>query len=89
MRRVFLSSTARDLAAHREATHRAIGGLEGWHCVRMEDFGARDREPDPFCREKVAECDVFVGIVGHLRGSCPPGSETSFSEGEYDAAVAA
>jgi hypothetical protein len=32
---------------------------------------------------------MFVGILGHLYGSCPEGSEKSFSEIEYDAAVAA
>ena len=86
---VFLSSTAKDLAKHREAVYRAIGGLDGWRCVWMEDFGARNWEADDFCREKVAECDVLVGIAGHLYGSCPPGSEQSFTEREYDAAVAA
>ena len=28
---VFLSSTARDLADYREATYRAIEGLDGYH----------------------------------------------------------
>jgi tetratricopeptide (TPR) repeat protein len=86
---VFLSSTARDLARYREAVYRAIEGLEGTHCVRMEDFGARDWEADDFCRAKVAECDVFVGIVGHLYGSCPEGSQQSYTEQEYEAAVQA
>ena len=86
---VFLSSTARDLAKHREAVYRAIEGLDGYHCKRMEDFGARDREADDFCRAKVAECDLLVGIVGHLYGSCPPGSEQSYTEQEYEAAVIA
>ena len=85
----FLSSTARDLAKHREEVYRAIEGLIGYHCVRMEDFGARDKVADEFCRAKVAECDLLVGIVGHLYGSCPPGSEQSFTEREYEAAVAA
>ena len=86
---VFLSSTARDLTAYREKVYRAIEGLNGWHCKRMEDFGARDWAADAFCRARVTECDVLVGIVGHLHGSCPPGSEQSYTEREYDAAVAA
>jgi hypothetical protein len=40
---VFLSSTGRDLAAHREAAYHAIAEMEDWQCVRMEDFGARGR----------------------------------------------
>jgi hypothetical protein len=41
---VFLSSTAKDLSAYREAVYRAIEGLDGYHCVRMEDFGAGDQD---------------------------------------------
>ncbi len=86
---VFLSSTARDLKEYREAAYRAIEGLDGYHCVRMEDFGARDWDADEFCRAKVGECDLFVGIVGHLYGSCPDGCEKSYTEREYAAAVGA
>lgn len=87
VRKVFLSSTARDLGAHREAVYRAISGLDGFQCVRMEDFGARDQAADPFCRALVKECGVFVGLAGHLYGSSPDSSETSFTEGEHEAAV--
>ncbi|HYX24048.1 MAG TPA: DUF4062 domain-containing protein, partial [Thermoanaerobaculia bacterium] len=74
VRHVFLSSTAKDLGPYRDAVFRAISGLDGFHCVRMEDFGARDWEADDFCRAKVSECDVFVGLIGHLYGSSPPES---------------
>ena len=87
-RQVFLSSTGRDLARYRDAVYRAVEGLDGYHCVRMEDFGARDWEADDFCRAKVGACDVFVAIVGHVRGSAPAGREGSYTEREYDAAVA-
>jgi tetratricopeptide (TPR) repeat protein len=86
---VFLSSTARDLKDYRDAVYDAIEGLDGFHCVRMENFGARGWEADDFCRAKVAECDLFVGIVGHLYGSCPEGCEQSYTEQEYEAARAA
>jgi formylglycine-generating enzyme required for sulfatase activity len=89
VRKVFLSSTARDLGEHREAVYRAISGLDGFQCIRMEDFGARDREADPFCRERVKECGLFVGLAGHLYGSSPTGSQTSFTQGEHEAAVEA
>lgn len=89
VRRVFLSSTARDLGPHREAIFKAISGLDGFQCVRMEDFGARDWEADAFCRAKVGGCDVFLGLVGHLYGSSPEGGELSFTEREHDSAVEA
>jgi hypothetical protein len=86
---VFLSSTSRDLTKYRAAVIEAIERLDGYHCVRMENFGARDWEADSFCRAKVQECDVFVGIVGHLHGSCPPNSAQSYTEREFEAAIAA
>jgi formylglycine-generating enzyme required for sulfatase activity len=88
-RKVFLSSKARDLGPHREAVFKAISGLDGFQCIRMEDFGARDWEADDFCRARVEECDVFIGLVGHLYGSSPKGREVSFTEREHDAAVEA
>jgi hypothetical protein len=84
---VFLSSTAKDLANYREAAYRAIEGLDGYECVRMEDFGARAWNALDFCRAKVGECDLFIGIVGHLHGSSPIGSEKSYTELEYEAAI--
>lgn len=84
---VFLSSTARDLSECREGAYRAIEGLQGYHCIRMEDFGSWDVEPDEFCRSKVAECDIFVCVAGPLYGSLTPAGP-SYTEREYDAAVA-
>lgn len=87
VRTVFLSSTARDLADYREKVFSSIDGLDGYACVRMEKFGARAWEASEFCRAKVLECDILVGIVGHLYGSSPAGSERSYTEIEYDAAA--
>ena len=89
MKTVFLSSTGRDLSAYRDTAYEAVEGLDGYHCVRMEDFGARNWGADGFDRAKVGECDVFVGILGHCYGSCPEGTEQSFTEREYEAAIAA
>ena len=82
---VFLSSTSKDLEQCREAAFRAIKGLHGYHCVRMEDFGSIDEAPDDFCRTKVGECDLFVCIAGPLYGSRSPAG-ASFTEREFDAA---
>jgi formylglycine-generating enzyme required for sulfatase activity/energy-coupling factor transporter ATP-binding protein EcfA2 len=83
---VFLSSTARDLQPYRDAVAEAIAKVDGWHCVRMEDFGARDGMAAEVCRKKVAESDVFVGLVGDLHGSRPEGSDLSYTELEYEEA---
>lgn len=87
MRKVFLSSTYKDLIDHRKALFEAIESLDGYYCVRMETFGARDWESLDFCRKKVAECDLFVGILGHLYGSCPKESAQSYTEAEYETAA--
>jgi Domain of unknown function (DUF4062) len=89
MYKVFLSSTSRDLAAYREAVHRAIDRLDGFVLVRMEDFGARDTTPRELCERLISESQVLVGLLGHYYGSCPPNEELSFTELEYSAAVAA
>ena len=83
---IFLSSTTKDLAQCREAAYRAITGLDGYHCVRMEDFGSWDTAPDDFCRAKVAKCDLFVCIAGPLYGSRSPAGQ-SYTEREFEAAV--
>jgi hypothetical protein len=83
---IFLSSTSKDLVQCREAAYRAIEGLHGYHCVRMEDFGAVDEVPDDFCRARVAECDLFLCIVGPLYGSHSP-AVPSYTEREFRAAV--
>ncbi len=82
MKQIFLSSVSKNLRDYREAAFNAIQRLDGHHCVRMEDFGARDSQSDDFCRQKVNECDIFVGIIGPDYGSCPPGSNKSFTERE-------
>jgi formylglycine-generating enzyme required for sulfatase activity len=89
VRTVFLSSTARDLSAYREAAYRAIERMDGFHCVRREDFGARDVQADEFCRDQIAQSDVAVFIMGLCYGSSPESSEDSYTVQEYKAAKAA
>ncbi|HUV05579.1 MAG TPA: DUF4062 domain-containing protein [Armatimonadota bacterium] len=89
MKTVFLSSTFRDLEKYREVVVEAIEALDGYHCVRMENFGARAWETDAFCRAQVVKCDVFVGVVGHLYGSCFEETGQSYTEREYEAAIEA
>jgi hypothetical protein len=86
IKKVFLSSTARDLSRYRDAVYAAVQELDEYKCVRMEDFLSRAASPIEHCRRTVGECDIFVGVVGPLHGSSPPGSAASFTELEYHAA---
>jgi Domain of unknown function (DUF4062)/Pentatricopeptide repeat domain len=86
MPEVFLSSTSKGLEACREAVFTAIQRLDGCRCVRMEDFGARPAPPEEFCSTAVANCDLFVCIVGPFYGSRTP-TDRSFTQYELDAAI--
>jgi formylglycine-generating enzyme required for sulfatase activity len=88
-RSVFLSSTAKDLQAYRDVVAGVISRLDGFHCVRMEDFGARDTQADAFCRSKIKHCDIAVFIVGLCHGSSPDQTEASYTAREYQEAVKA
>jgi PAS domain S-box-containing protein len=82
-RKIFISSTGKDLAECRAAVTQALNGLDAYRCICMEGFGSRDAEADTFCREQVSQCDLFIGIVGHLYGECPKGSAESYTYREY------
>ena len=88
-RQIFISSTAKDLAEFRSAAISRIERLDGWKCSNMERFGARAGRTVDVCKRLVQECDLFLGIVGHLYGSCPKDSSASYTEHEYEAAVTA
>jgi len=86
LRTVFLSSTGADLREYREAAFLAIQKLDGWKCVRMEDFGARDWDVNTFCCAQVKQCDLFVAIIGHRFGDGPKESRESYTQRECRAA---
>jgi formylglycine-generating enzyme required for sulfatase activity len=70
VRRIFLSSTALDLAEHRKAVAEQI---ERWQQapVRMETFGANPGAPVSVCTEKAASADALVVVVAHRYGWVP------------------
>ncbi len=83
---VFLSSTAMDLADHREAVYDELMSTGRFFCVRQEEFGAQNTNALEFCRNAVRRADIFVGLVGLRRGWEPPGDAgmRSITEMEHD-----
>jgi len=70
MIKVFLSSTSKDLEPYRQRTTKAISGIDGYHCIAMENFGARDSSAEAFCPDKVEEWTILALI--HRNGSRLP-----------------
>ena len=85
--RVFLSSTSKDLAAYREAVHRAIDALDGFEPIRWRASAPATPTRAASTNEKLREADVLVGLMGHCYGSSPPDDPTSYTEQEYDFAA--
>ena len=83
MLKVFVSSTALDLRAHREAIREALMQLQ-MHPVMMEDFNATDAGAVEKCKREVVDSDVFVGIYAYRYGFVPPDQHRSITEMEYD-----
>jgi tetratricopeptide (TPR) repeat protein len=83
--KVFVSSTNRDLFAHRQAVHDAISRLK-LHPVGMEHFGAQDGDATEVSLKETTACDLFVGIYAYRYGY-RPGGGTSVTEKEYREAV--
>lgn len=84
---VFVSSTSRDMQDQRAALKSLIEGL-GMTYVGMEDFVPSESTPAEYIRDKVDECDLYVGIIGKRYGHVEPGSGMSMTEIEYHQAVA-
>lgn len=83
---VFIGSTVADLEEHRRAL---IDGLSGWIWLNvMESRGAAVGTPLANSLRWVGESDIYIGLIGMQYGSLPPGSRLSFTELEYDEAVA-
>lgn len=79
---VFFSSTRDDLEEHRVAVQRAVAGLDVLF-RGMEFFGSRPEKPREVMLEEVAQCDLYVGIVGQRYGSLDPRTGRSYTELEY------
>ena len=87
MYRVFVSSTYEDLKEERIAV---INSLLQMDCmpVCMEKFDAADVSSMQYIKAKIDTCDFYVLIVAGRYGSMVPHEHISYTEKEYDYAVA-
>ncbi|WP_119072062.1 DUF4062 domain-containing protein [Aggregatilinea lenta] len=85
---VFISSTSMDLPDYRRAVFDAVEDM-GFSPDAMEHWPAADENSVDFCRRKVEEADIYIGIFAHRYGWRPGGLGTpSITEMEYDWATA-
>ena len=82
-RSVFLSSTSRDLATHRQQVIDTLLRMSLFP-VAMEQFGAQGSgDATSVSTDKVAEADIYVGIFAWRYGYVPPGETRSVTHLEY------
>lgn len=86
MVKVFVSGTKNDLTEYRQAVFDQLERMEV-QGVKMEYFGASDDTPLEVSLSKLGECDIYLGIIGHLYGSVPPNETRSYTQCEYEHAV--
>jgi tetratricopeptide (TPR) repeat protein len=87
---VMVSSTARDLPAHRKEVMDACM-RQGMFPVMMEHLPASDAEAISASLKMVDEADIYVGVFAHRYGYVPKeqnARQISVTEMEYDRAVA-
>ncbi|MBT9558056.1 MAG: DUF4062 domain-containing protein [Myxococcales bacterium] len=83
--RVFLSSTAHDLAAYRKVADDTLLRLQA-QSVIMERFGPLPGRPVDECERLATECDVLICIVAHRYGYEPEPGRGSITRREVEAA---
>lgn len=87
IRTVFVSSTFVDLQTHRKAVWDTLNTFDV--TVRgMEQFGARTETPLQTCLLEVDQSDIYVGIIAFRLGSIETESGKSYTQLEYERAVA-
>ena len=84
--RAFVSSTFKDLAAHREWIIDALLDA-GFAVDPMERWTADTGEPKEVSQARVEGCDLCVLLVGFRRGYIPDGSQISITQMEYGRAL--
>jgi MoaA/NifB/PqqE/SkfB family radical SAM enzyme len=83
--RVFVSSTYKDLVAHRTAVREVLHRMKA-DVEAMEYFGSRPDTPEHACEKEVNDCDVFIGIYAWRYGWQPEADGPSITEQEFDCA---
>lgn len=85
-KRIFISSPFQELQEERKAIQRALNRMS-FAAVTMEHFGSFPHAPIDRCVMLVKTADYFVMLVGRNLGTMIPGSDRTYTEEEYHAAI--
>jgi hypothetical protein len=85
VKKVYISSTFKDLEPHRAAVAVALRKM-GYLVRCMEDYVATDSRTDARCKDDIATCDFYIGILAQRYGWIPDGQDISITEIEYQQA---
>ena len=85
-KKVFISSTFRDLRSHREEIWKRLQNIE-IDILGMEMFGARKSTPIETCLDEVEKSDIYIGIISLRAGTIHPTLGKSYTELEYEKAL--
>jgi hypothetical protein len=84
---IFISSTYNDLVPYRESIWQVLSDLN-FSIKGMEKFGARKSCPLDTCLLEVSKSDVYIGILAYRYGSVDSVTGKSFTQLEYEKALA-
>ncbi len=86
--RIFLSATATDCLAYREAVKAAVeGNLRAAKIFLQEKWALNAETAVKACKDRLLDCDAYVGLFGHRYGHIAPGQTISITEQEFRWAV--
>lgn len=85
MKKVFISSTFKDLKPHRNQILRTLEEFNV-ELVGMENFGARESKPLATCIAELKRSNIYIGIIAMSYGSVDEITQKSFTQLEYEKA---
>jgi Domain of unknown function (DUF4062) len=86
IKKVMISSTARDLPEHRKEVQNACL-RQGMFPTMMEHLSASDADAIAESLRLVDEADLYIGVFAYRYGYIPKGHDISITEMEYNRAV--
>lgn len=82
MVKVMISSTVKDLKEERECLRRELEEL-GFEVLMSEKMGSESTSSKEVCLRMVAECDLYILIIGRIYGTVIENENISITEMEF------